>query len=92
MSINGIPKAAVTAIDDLLDHCAGIQKGQEVLVLAQLDGLYGGILSMSRLSPGFRPPFKAAEPMLPSCGSTNRTGPTRGEFPLFSNPPWEAAM
>ncbi len=38
----GIPKGAAIAIDDLLDHCAKIQAGQEVLLLAQIDGLYGG--------------------------------------------------
>ena len=29
------------AIEDMLDHCAHIQSGQEVLVLAHMDGLYG---------------------------------------------------
>lgn len=38
----GIPKGASVAIDDLLEHCAHIQPGQEVLILAQIDGLYGG--------------------------------------------------
>jgi hypothetical protein len=38
----GIPKGAAIAINDLLDHCAKIQAGQEVLLLAQIDGLYGG--------------------------------------------------
>ncbi|MFH1647265.1 MAG: hypothetical protein ABID71_06250 [Chloroflexota bacterium] len=38
----GIPKGAAIAINDLLDHCAKIQPGQEVVILAQLDGLYGG--------------------------------------------------
>ena len=38
----GIPKGAVIAISDMLDHCAKIQPGQEVLLLAHIDGLYGG--------------------------------------------------
>jgi hypothetical protein len=38
----GIPRGASVAIDDMLDHCAQIQPGQEVLILAQIDGLYGG--------------------------------------------------
>ena len=38
----GIPKGAAMAISDLLDHCAKIQPGQEVLLLAHIDGLYGG--------------------------------------------------
>jgi len=38
----GIPKGAAVAINDLLDHCARVQAGQEVLLLAHLDGLYGG--------------------------------------------------
>lgn len=37
-----IPKGAADAIDDLLDNCAVIKEGQEVLLLAQMDGLYGG--------------------------------------------------
>jgi len=37
-----IPKGAAVAINDMLDHCANIQPGQEVLLLAHLDGLYGG--------------------------------------------------
>ncbi|MFC1908356.1 hypothetical protein ACFLXD_00550 [Chloroflexota bacterium] len=43
MSIQlGIPKGAAVAINDLLDHCAKIQPDQEVLLLAHIDGLYGG--------------------------------------------------
>ena len=38
----GIPQGAAIAINDMLDHCAKIQPGQEVLILAYLDGLYGG--------------------------------------------------
>jgi hypothetical protein len=38
----GIPRGASIAIDDMLDKCAQIQEGQEVLILAQIDGLYGG--------------------------------------------------
>ena len=38
----GIPKGAITAINDMLDHCAKIQHAEEVLLLAQIDGLYGG--------------------------------------------------
>lgn len=40
--MQGIPRIAAIAIDDMLDHCAQIQAGQEVLILAQIDGLYGG--------------------------------------------------
>lgn len=42
MGVQPIPKGAVIAINDLLDHCAKIQPGQEVLLLAHIDGLYGG--------------------------------------------------
>jgi hypothetical protein len=38
----GIPRGAAVAIDDLLDHCAKVRAGQEVLLLAHIDGLYGG--------------------------------------------------
>jgi len=38
----GTPKGAITAVNDLLDHCAKIQPRQEVLLLAHIDGLYGG--------------------------------------------------
>jgi hypothetical protein len=37
-----IPKAAIVAIADMLDNCARIKPGQEVLILAHTDGLYGG--------------------------------------------------
>jgi hypothetical protein len=37
----GIPKGASVAISDLLDNCAKIQQGQEVLLVAHTDGLYG---------------------------------------------------
>ncbi|MCF8095312.1 MAG: hypothetical protein K9J79_08130 [Desulfobacteraceae bacterium] len=39
---SGMPKAAVISISDMLDNCAGIEPGQEVLLLAQIDGLYSG--------------------------------------------------
>ena len=38
----GIPKGAAVAINDLLDQCARIQPSQEVVLLAHIDGLYGG--------------------------------------------------
>jgi hypothetical protein len=38
----GIPKGAAIAINDMLENCARIQKGQEVLIMAHMDGLYGG--------------------------------------------------
>jgi hypothetical protein len=38
----GTPKGALIAIGDLLDSCAKVQPGQEVLLLAELEGLYGG--------------------------------------------------
>lgn len=37
----GIPTAAVVSISDMLDKCAKIKPGQEVLLLAHIDGLYG---------------------------------------------------
>ncbi len=40
--MKGIPKGAAIAIDDLLDNCAEIKPGQEVVLFAQLDGLHGG--------------------------------------------------
>ena len=38
----GLPKKAIVAVNDLLDHCAKIEAGQEVLLLAHINGLYGG--------------------------------------------------
>ena len=38
----GIPRAAAIAVGDLLDKCCRIEPGQEVLILAHTDGLYGG--------------------------------------------------
>ena len=40
--VTGIPRGAAVAVDDMLEHCAMIKAGQEVLILAQIDGLYGG--------------------------------------------------
>ena len=40
--MSAIPKGAQIAIDDLVDNCARIKPGQEVVLLAQIDGLYGG--------------------------------------------------
>ena len=41
-TMQGIPRGAAIGINDMLDKCAQIREGQEVLVLAQIDGLYGG--------------------------------------------------
>lgn len=38
----GIPTEAAIAINDMLENCARLQPGQEVLLLAHIDGLYGG--------------------------------------------------
>ena len=42
MGATGIPRGAAIAIDDLLDNCAGIKPGDEVVLAAHIDGLYGG--------------------------------------------------
>jgi hypothetical protein len=42
MEAIGIPRGAAIAIDDFLDNCAEIKAGQEVVLLAHIDGLYGG--------------------------------------------------
>lgn len=39
---SGMPTAAATAIYDMLDHCARVKPGEEILILAQVDGLHGG--------------------------------------------------
>ena len=38
-----IPKRAAIAVDDLVDNCAHVRPGQQVLILALNEGLYGGI-------------------------------------------------
>jgi hypothetical protein len=38
----GIPGPAAISINDMLDSCAKISPGQEVLILAYIDGLHGG--------------------------------------------------
>jgi len=40
--MSGITRGAAAAIDDLLDNCARIKPGQEVLIVSHIDGLYGG--------------------------------------------------
>jgi hypothetical protein len=39
---SSIPEPAATAVGDMLDECARIDAGQEVLILAYRDGLHGG--------------------------------------------------
>lgn len=41
-SENAIPQTAATSIADLLDHALHVKAGQKVLLVAYLDGLYGG--------------------------------------------------
>jgi hypothetical protein len=42
MSRVGMPTAAAISICDMLDKCAEVKPGWEVLILAEIDGLYGG--------------------------------------------------
>jgi len=43
MSTSGVmPRQAAISIGDLLENCAQIQPGQNVLIVAAVDGLYGG--------------------------------------------------
>jgi hypothetical protein len=42
MGTIGIPRGAATAIGDLLDNCSEIEPGDEVVLVAHVDGLYGG--------------------------------------------------
>lgn len=37
----GIPKGAAIAIDDMLDKCVRLQPGQNVLIVSELEALYG---------------------------------------------------
>lgn len=39
----GIPRAALISIEDLVDKCAMIKPGMEVLIFAHREGLYGGV-------------------------------------------------
>lgn len=39
----GIPQAAMVSLIDMVDNCAEIKPGMEVLILAHKDGLYGGV-------------------------------------------------
>jgi hypothetical protein len=41
VSTGGMAGGVATAIDDLLDNVARVEKGQEILLLAHLDGLFG---------------------------------------------------
>ena len=42
MSLTGITRGAAFAISDFLDNCAEIKPNDEVVLVAQVDGLYGG--------------------------------------------------
>jgi len=37
----GIPKSALNSLTQLVDHCAQVKPGEEVVILAHSDGLYG---------------------------------------------------
>ena len=65
MSIqSGIPKGAAVAINDLLDNCAKIQPDQEVVLLAHVDGLYGGDNFVDQKpSLGFSPLYNCVVPI-----------------------------
>ena len=41
-TISGIPGSAAVSINDLLEHSVRIQPGQEIALIAHIDGLYGG--------------------------------------------------
>jgi len=41
-TVEGIPRGVAISINELLDHCAEIKPGQKVVLMAHLDGLYGG--------------------------------------------------
>lgn len=49
-SQTGIPKGALIAIGDLLDSCAKVQPGQEVLLLAEIEGLYNSMVDKDAIS------------------------------------------
>lgn len=40
--LTGMPQGAAVAIDDLLDNCARVKAGDEVVIMAHMDGMYGG--------------------------------------------------
>lgn len=50
---DSIPKAAQVSIGDLLDHGAHLRAGQKVLLVAYLDGLYGGDNLVDRQAIGW---------------------------------------
>ncbi len=41
-TVSGVPAVAMTAINDLLDSCVRVQPEQRIILLAHMDGLYGG--------------------------------------------------
>ena len=43
MALTPIPPQAANAINDMLDRCAVIEPGHNVLIVAVPDGLYGGL-------------------------------------------------
>jgi hypothetical protein len=46
----GTPKGALIAIGDMLDSCAKVQPGQEVLLLAEIEGLYNNMVDQEAIS------------------------------------------
>jgi hypothetical protein len=43
MNMSAIPRQASIVVNDLVDNCAQIKRGQHVLILAAIDGLHGGV-------------------------------------------------
>ena len=43
-----VPKQAAIAVADLVDNCAKVKPGMNVLIVAANDGLYGGVNIVDR--------------------------------------------
>ena len=86
--IASMPRSAAIAVNDLLDTCAEIKPGQQVLIVAATDGPVGGTtLSMKPPSPGFRRQYNNEVLMPQCCGRIFRAPFMHGVFRLLSKQP-----
>ena len=87
--MSSIPEPGGLQSRDLLDECARVRPGQEVLIVAYRDGLRGGDnLVDEQAIAWIEAGVKDREPMRPCCGRTSDRPCTSGDSRPSSGPPW----
>ena len=76
----GMPTGAGIAIADMLDKCAEVKPGMEVVILAEVDGLYGGDSPVDEAAMSWIQAGVAAR----GARHVSRDGEGGGELPQFA--------